>query len=111
MGTAFSRAGAFTLAGLALAQSGLQTDGKVTEFEMPTPNTGPTTISIAPDDTLWIAAQAGNRIVHMTQDGKVLKEFVLPNPNSSPRIITIGSDNNFWFSEHTGNRMGRITPG
>src|SRR5580658_1802117 len=109
MRTVFSRIAALTLAGLALAQSGLQTDGKVTEFELPTPNTGPTTISIAPDGTLWIAAQAGNRIVHMTQEGRKPKEFVLPNPNRRPSIINIRSHNNLWFSEHTGNRMGRIT--
>src|SRR6478735_6903353 len=84
--------------------------GTFTEFSLPNPGSGPTTISIAPDGTLWFTESAGNRIGRMAPDGSNLKEFALPNPNSSPRIIALGSDGNMWFSEHTGNRIGRITP-
>ena len=93
------------------AQQAPQTDGKPTEFSLPTPGSGPTTIALAPDGTLWFTEQAGNRIGRMAPDGTAIKEFDLPNPASAPRIITIGPDNNFWFSEHEGNRIGRITPG
>src|SRR5258706_1076120 len=86
-----------------------QTDGKAIEFPLPNPNSGPTTVSIARDGTLWFTEAAGNRIGRMAQDGSGLKEFDLPHPGSAPRIITVGSDGNFWFSEHLGNRMGRIT--
>src|SRR4051794_30011087 len=74
-----------------------QTDGKVTEFPLPNPNSGPTTVSIAPDGTLWFTESSGNRIGRMAQDGTGLKEFDLPHPESAPRIITIGSDGNMWF--------------
>jgi virginiamycin B lyase len=86
------------------------TDGKVTAFPLPSPRSGPTTIALAQDGTLWFTESAGNRIGRMNPDGTGLKEFPLPNPDSSPRIIALGSDGNMWFSEHTGNRMGRITP-
>jgi virginiamycin B lyase len=88
----------------------LKIDGSVTEFPLPNPGSGPTTIALAPDGTVWFTEGAGNRIGRMAADGTGLKEFALPNPNSSPRIIALGSDNNMWFSEHTGNRIGRITP-
>src|SRR5471032_1714396 len=78
----------------------LQTDGHVTEFPLPNPNSGPTTVSIAPDGTLWFTESAGSRIGRMAQDGSGLKEFDLPHVGSAPRIITIGSDGNAWFSEH-----------
>ena len=81
-----------------------------TEFPLPNPGSGPTTIALAPDGTVWFTEGAGNRIGRMQPDGTGLTEFPLPNPNSSPRIIALGSDGNMWFSEHTGNRMGRITP-
>ena len=84
--------------------------GKATEFSLPTPGGGPTTIALSPDGTLWFTEQAGNRIGRMAPDGTAIKEFELPNPDSAPRIITIGSDGNFWFTEHLGNRVGRITP-
>lgn len=88
----------------------LVTDGMVTEFPLPNPGSGPTTIALAQDGTLWFTESAGNRIGRMAPDGTNLKEYSLPNPNSSPRIIALGADGNMWFSEHTGNRMGRITP-
>jgi virginiamycin B lyase len=93
--------------GLALA---LETDGKFTEFPLPNPASGPTTISIAPDGNLWFTEGSGNRIGRMAPDGTGIKEFDLPNPGSQPRIIAVGSDKNLWFTEHLGNRIGRITP-
>jgi streptogramin lyase len=94
---------------LAPAEQGLRTDGKVTEHSLPNPNSGPTTIAIAPDGTLWFTESSGNRIGRMNPDGTGLVEYPLPNPESAPRIIALGSDGNMWFSEHTGNRMGRMT--
>lgn len=88
----------------------LQTDGKVVEFPLPKANSGPTTIALGIDGSLWFTESSGNRIGRMRQDGSGLVEFVLPNTDSSPRIIALGADGNMWFSEHTGNRMGRITP-
>jgi streptogramin lyase len=92
------------------ADRSLATDGMVTDFPLPNPGSGPTTIAIAQDGTLWFTESSGNRIGRMSPDGSNLKEFPLPNANSSPRIIALGSDGNMWFSEHTGNRMGRIAP-
>lgn len=89
---------------------GLSTDGKVVSFPLPNPRSGPTTIALAPDGTVWFTESGGNRIGKMNPDGSGLVEYPLPNPDSSPRIIALGADGNMWFSEHTGNRLGRITP-
>ena len=91
------------------ADRNLATDGVVTDFPLPNPGSGPTTIALAQDGTVWFTESGGNRIGRMAPDGSNLKEFPLPNPNSSPRIIALGSDGHMWFSEHTGNRMGRIS--
>ena len=88
----------------------LGTDGVWTEYPLPNPGSGPTTIALAPDGSAWFTEGQGNRIGRINPDGTGLKEFPLPNANSSPRIISLGSDGNMWFSEHTGNRMGRIAP-
>jgi virginiamycin B lyase len=95
---------------LGTADRNLQIDGTVVEFPLPNPGSGPTTVALASDGSVWFTEGAGNRIGHMAPDGTGLKEFPLPNPGSSPRIIAAGSDGNMWFSEHTGNRIGRITP-
>src|SRR5262245_50655441 len=83
------------------ASERLETDGKVVEFPLPIANSGPTTIALAPDGTLWFTESSGNRIGRMSPDGSGLVEHALPNPDSSPRIIALGSDGNMWFSEHT----------
>src|SRR4249920_3048723 len=70
----------------------LQASGTFMEFPLPNPNSGPTTIAIAPDGTLWFTESNGNRIGRMAQDGTRLAEFALPHAGSAPRIITIGSD-------------------
>jgi streptogramin lyase len=41
--------------------------GKITEFPLPNPGSGPTTISIAPDGTLWFTESAGKRIGRMAR--------------------------------------------
>ena len=79
---------------LAPSEKLLSTDGKVTAFPLPNPRSGPTTIALAQDSTLWFTESAGNRIGRMNPDGTGLKEFPLPNPDSSPRIIALGSDGN-----------------
>src|SRR5688572_10901571 len=92
------------------ADRSLATDGVWTEYSLPNPASGPTTIALAADGSAWFTEGSGNRIGRINPDGTGLKEYPLPNPNSSPRIIALGSDGNMWFSEHTGNRMGRIAP-
>ncbi len=57
---------------------GLSTDGVVTAFPLPNPRSGPTTIALAQDGTLWFTESAGNRIGRMNPDGTGLREFPLP---------------------------------
>jgi streptogramin lyase len=42
-----------------------QADGRITEFPLTNPGSGPTTIAIAPDGALWFAQSAGNKIAYM----------------------------------------------
>src|SRR5262245_53614913 len=86
------------------------TDGRTVAFPLPNPGSGPTTLALAKDGTVWFTESGGNRIGRMAPDGTGLAEYQLPSANSSPRIIALGGDGNMWFSEHTGNRMGRISP-
>ncbi len=88
----------------------LRTDGQVTEIPLPTPGSGPSTVAIAPDGTIWFTQSSGNRIGRMAPDGSGYAEYPLPTPDSSPRVMALGADGNMWFSQHTGNRIGRITP-
>ena len=60
------------IAGQSPALPRLQTDGRFTEFPLPNPDSGPTTIAIARDGTLWFTEGNGNRIGRMSPDGATL---------------------------------------
>ena len=50
-------------------QPPVQADRKFGEFPLPNPGSGPTTVTIAPDGTLWFTEGTGNRIGWMAPDG------------------------------------------
>jgi streptogramin lyase len=81
----------------------------ITEFEVPTPSSGPGGIIVGPDGNLWFGEQFKNRIGRFNLADSTITEFELPNPNSLPRGLAVGADNNVWFGETNGNRIGRIT--
>jgi len=58
----------------------LQATGKFTEFPLPNPNSGPTTVSIAPDGLRWFTESNGNRIGRMAQGGTRIIEFDMTRP-------------------------------
>ncbi len=90
------------------AGTGYTTDGRAQFLALP-PNSGPVTVTVAADGTVWFTAGQGNRIGRINADGTGLKAYDLPQANSAPRIIAMGADGNVWFSEHNGNRIGRIS--
>ena len=92
----------------------ITTDGAITEFLVPTPNSRPTVVAAGPDGNLWFTergtvASPGNKVGRITPEGAIT-EYTLPNPGSRPLGITAGPDGNVWFTEQAGNRIGRIDP-
>ena len=61
---------------LADADKGLRTDGMFVEFALPNPGSGPTTLALARDGTLWFTESAGTRIGRMSPDGAGLKAIL-----------------------------------
>ena len=47
---------------LASTARDLSTDGMVTDFPLPTPRSGPTTLSIAADGSIWFTLSGANAI-------------------------------------------------
>jgi streptogramin lyase len=81
----------------------------ITEFAVPTANSGPTLIAAGPDGNLWFTEFTTNQIGRISTAGVVSAEFPTPT-NSAPDGITAGPDGNLWFTEVLGNQIGRITP-
>jgi virginiamycin B lyase len=88
----------------------ITTDGLLTRFSVPTPDSQPHSIVAGPDGALWFTENAGNKIGRITTAG-VVAEFSIPTPNSLPTGIAVGSDGALWFTEQDvgANKIGRIT--
>src|SRR5205807_993128 len=79
------------------------------EFGIPTPASGPTSITSASDGNLWFTEFNSDKIARITPAGAVTAEINLI-PGSGPLDIVSGPDGNLYFTERFGDRIGRINP-
>jgi RHS repeat-associated protein len=89
--------------------------GSITEFAIPTANSGPRDIVTGQDGNLWFTEHVGKRIGRITAQGVVTGEWSASVPNTSPpgiggpQGITAGSDGNLWYTGWYSGVVGRIT--
>jgi len=88
---------------------------QITEFPIPTNNSGPGGIAAGSDGALWFTEQT--KIGRITTAG-VVTEFPLPPDPSlpvgvqlEPTGIAAGPDGALWFTLQGANKLGRITTG
>jgi virginiamycin B lyase len=82
-------------------------EGSITEFLIPTPQSGPIAIIAGPDGNLWFTEEVANKIGRISPQG-VITEFPLPT-QSDPHEIAAGPDGALWFTKGKANKIGRIT--
>ncbi|HEV3083830.1 MAG TPA: DUF4214 domain-containing protein [Gemmataceae bacterium] len=80
----------------------------IVDFNIPTAQSLPLSITAGPDGNLWFTEQAANQIGRITTNGTIT-EFAVPTPKSQLEHITAGPDGALWFTESGSNRIGRIT--
>ena len=85
------------------------TDGAVTEYPIPTPNSDPQGIGTGPDGALWFTESGTpGKIGRITTAG-VISELPTPSPDSVPGFILTGPDHALWFTESgTPGKIGRL---
>jgi virginiamycin B lyase len=79
----------------------------ITEFPIPTSQSGVTFIAAGPEGVAWFSQEGSRKIGRITSAG-VISEFPLP-PDTAARGITAGPDGNLWFTDFVGNKIGRMT--
>lgn len=78
----------------------------VTEYSIPTPNSGSFQITAGPDGNFWFCESRGNKVCRVTTAG-VFTEFPLAG---GPYGIAAGPDGNMWITELDGNKIARMKP-
>lgn len=81
----------------------------VTEYPIPTPNSGAAAITVGPDEALWFTEKAG-KIGRITTSG-VITEYPVPTSSSPPHGpsggLVAGPDGALWYTEF--DYIGRIS--
>jgi streptogramin lyase len=83
--------------------------GTVTEFPVPTSNSGAAGITAGPDGNVWFTEFYANKIGKINMSGSVI-EYPITTANSEPLGIAAGPDGNLWFVEYGVGKIGKITP-
>jgi virginiamycin B lyase len=84
--------------------------GDVTEYGIPTPNSGAGGgMALGPDGNVWFTEQNTSTIASITPDGTIT-EYVTPTANSGPTGLSFDEDGNLWFTEQFVNQMGMRAP-
>lgn len=81
--------------------------GNFTEYELPTPRSGPSVVVIDRDDTVWVALARAGKIGHFRAG--VVTEYALP-AQAFPVGLAIDNGGNIWFSDIRRNKIGRLDP-
>ena len=82
-------------------------DGHMQEFDVPTPDSGPLTLTLGPDGALWFVERQASKVGRITLGGDIT-EFAMPTSNAYPNAIVAGPDGALWFTELFGDRVGRM---
>ncbi len=82
----------------------------ITEFAIPTADSGPKGITRGPYGTdIWFTESRANKIGWMFREGGTVHEIAIPTPNSGPTDIVMADNGRLWFTEFNANRIGKIT--
>ena len=86
------------------------TTGISTQYNIPTPNSGPTAITLGPDKkSMWFLETTANQIGEINLATDAITEFpLLDTPNAGLSGITAGPTNQVWFTESSVNKIGMI---
>jgi streptogramin lyase len=77
----------------------ITTTGVITEYAIPTANSGAFNIVAGPDGNLWFTESHSGKIGRITPDGSIT-EFPLPSAIRIPGSIVVGPDSALWFTEY-----------
>jgi virginiamycin B lyase len=91
-------------------------NGKVVERVL-APGSGPSTVCMDRDVSLWFIEETGNRVGSVNFNGvrslteTRLQEFSIPTPASGPADIVADSWGGIWFSEKNAGQVGYVSGG
>src|SRR5713101_8565121 len=96
----------------AIAETSTATSKSVSirEWDTPTRNSHPHDPAVAPDGSLWYAAQLANKLGRLDPESGEIKEFPLDVANSGPHGLVADTEGNIWFTANFQGYIGKLNP-
>lgn len=85
------------------------TSGNITEYVVPTANSGPSGIDVASDGTVWFVQKTGNKVARFNPGDQSFDEYPYVRSGAQPEEISVGN-NAVWFTIPNQNYTARFTP-
>lgn len=94
----------FTLA------AGGELRARITEYDLPTPNSRPHDPAAAPDGSLWFTGQRANILGRLDPKTGTIREYRLKTPDSGPHGLVADNEGNIWFTANYKGYIGKLNP-
>ena len=88
----------------------LSPDGKVTEYETPTIESGPTSIHVGKEGHIWFTERSGNNVGELDPRTGAIKEYPIPTPLSGATGITVDHQGKIWIAEKLSSKIAVLDP-
>lgn len=87
--------------------------GKISEFPLPSPTSGPSGITTGPDGAMWFTECYGVAVGRIPTNatpgsGAQIKQYPIPNPGYVEGIVS-GPDGALWYAYYAAGKIGRMT--
>ena len=83
--------------------------GEMTEFELPTRQSGPGDVAVDPSGAVWVLEVTANKVARFAA-GR-FEEFSVPTPNAGLTALAVAPDGAVWFTEVRAHKLGRVRGG
>ncbi len=82
--------------------------GKITEWDIPTVNSGPYEVAVDPRGIVWISEFAANKLGRFDPTTEEFTEYVLPGRNSQVRKMTVDPKGDIWLADYNNSAITRV---
>ncbi len=86
------------------AISRLAPDGRVTAHPLPTPQSEPASLALAPSGAVWFVALDAGKVGRIEPDGRIVEYAVT---DGHPSLVAVDGNGEAWFTQMAGNEDGR----
>jgi virginiamycin B lyase len=81
---------------------------KFTEWTMPTEQSFPRRLEIAPDGMIWVGEFNSGKMARFDPATQTFKEYKLPGPDPTPYAMGFDADGYLWYDSHRMDLLGRF---